>query len=133
MVLLYYIIIYPMRMLFSHVTQVNFQKWLIVSFSALTRLNVFIASVRENEDTTNKIGQRKGNGVTILFPFDEQLINDILVTIAQLLYLIDKEHTVRLYAFGSFACENAFSQIRNNVQGNHCADTAINELQRKIT
>lgn len=51
-------------------------------------------------------------------------MRECIVTLAQLLRLINKYDDIRLYAFGSYPCENFFSFLRMLSNGNNSAEKA---------
>jgi hypothetical protein len=61
-------------------------------------------------------------------PFDKRLIIDMSVTLAQLLRLFGKYDDIRLYAFGSYPCENFFSYLRMISHKDNSSDRAIQAI-----
>ncbi|CAL6028817.1 Conserved_hypothetical protein [Hexamita inflata] len=75
-------------------------------------------------DNDEKLADQNRKGVTVLYPFDKQWMEEVIVTLAQILHLIAEHKQINMYSVGSYSAENFFSFLRICSQGDNSAAKA---------
>ncbi|CAL6018161.1 Conserved_hypothetical protein [Hexamita inflata] len=105
----------------------------MVTLSLVTFLRIY--SLLDNikgddlwQNDTETLGERKSKKVNFLTPFDLTWLQEVIVSLAQILRLCDKYDTIHLTAIGSFLNEAYFSVLRA-LSGN---DNSIDKAEQII-
>ncbi|CAL6012078.1 Conserved_hypothetical protein [Hexamita inflata] len=78
-----------------------------------------------------KLADQNRKGVSVLYPFDKQWMEEVIVTLAQILHLIAEHKQINMYSVGSYSAENFFSFLRICSCGDNSAAKAEELVKSK--
>ncbi|CAL6059602.1 Conserved_hypothetical protein [Hexamita inflata] len=115
LVMIYFVLIYPLATLFVKVDALSFQKMVALSLVTWLRLVSLSSNVRaENvwSDDAMNLGENNGKNISHLTISDQIWMKETIVTLAQILKIVANHNTVYLVAATSYLCESYFSVLR---------------------
>ena len=103
------IIVYPFTMMFNSTPGRLFEKHVMLSLMTLLHLQKAYCQYDDPKLADPRVSSVNDKDTEYILPFHQELMRDMIVSLAQLLHLMKSFKVIRLFAFGSYPCENFFS------------------------